>query len=90
MKEMTILDLVSLIVGGSWTAASESTASLNPIDSVELVSITLGMLIFLYFAVTISYSSYKRKKEMDAHIAEWKKAEEERGRRFREELSKLG
>jgi hypothetical protein len=48
------------------------------------------MLIFLYFAVTISYSSYKRKKEMDARIVEWKKAEEERGRRFREELSKLG
>jgi hypothetical protein len=37
--------------------------------------LTIGLLIFLLFAVIVSYSSYKRKKEIEAKIEEWKKAD---------------
>lgn len=85
---MTTLTLVPMIVGNP--ATSSSTAGMNPIDPVELVSITIGMIIFMFFAVTISYSSYKRKKEMEARVAEWKRGEQERQRKFRDRFSELG
>jgi hypothetical protein len=85
---MTTLIPVPMIIGNP--ATGSSTAGMNPIDPVELASITIGMIIFLFFAVTISYSSHKRKKEMEAQVAEWKRGEQERRRKFRDRFSELG
>jgi uncharacterized membrane protein (DUF106 family) len=85
---MVIIDLVSMIVR-SPTIGTSTTANMNPIDAVGLSSIIIGMIVCLYFAVTISYSSYKRKKEMEARIAEWEKGEQERRRKVQEALSKI-
>lgn len=82
---MVVFELVSLIVGA--TAGSGSTTALNPLDSVEIASLIAGLLVFLFFAVTISRNSYRRRKEMAAKVAEWEKSEEERKKRFREEMS---
>ena len=85
---MVIIDLVSMIVRDP-AVGNTSTASMNPIDAVGLSSMIIGIIICLYFAVTISYSSYKRKKEMEARIAEWEKGEQERRRKVQEELAKI-
>jgi hypothetical protein len=83
-----VVDLVSMIVSNPAAAGGTgSTAGMNPIDPVGLASITIGLIIFAYFAVTISISSYKRKKEMEARIAEWQKREEERKQKLQEALS---
>ena len=85
---MVIIDLVSLVVRNP-TVGTSSTTSMNPIDAVGLSSIIIGMIVCLYFDVTISYGSYKRKKEMEARIAQWEKGEQERRRKAQEMLSKI-
>jgi hypothetical protein len=81
-----MINLIALIVGNP---AAGSTADMNPIDSVGLVSITIGLIVFLYFAITVSIGSYRRRKEMEAQIAEWKRREEERKQRLKERLAEL-
>jgi len=85
---MVVIELVSMIIGNPATGAG-SAAGMNPIDTVELASVIIASVIFAYFAITISIVSYKRRKEMEAHAAEWRKGEEERRRRLREALSEL-
>ncbi|MGI0048762.1 MAG: hypothetical protein ACREAW_04410 [Nitrososphaera sp.] len=84
---MFITDFVSMIVSGP--ASGSSTQGLNPIGTVELASITIGMNIFLVLTVFVSYNSYKRRKETEARIAEWRKGEQERKRRLKEAMSDL-
>lgn len=79
--------LVSLIVGNP--AIAGNILGIDPIDSVELVSIIMGLLVFTYFAITISINSHRRKKEIEAEIVEWKRGEEERKRRLDERLAEL-
>ncbi len=59
-------------------ATASSAAGANPIDPVEFASLAVGLLVFLFFAITISYSSYKRKKEMEAEIEKWNRAGQRR------------
>ena len=82
-----MIDPTSLIVG--IPATSGSTAGMSPIDSVGLASITIGLVIFLYFAITISINSYRRRKEEEARIAEWERGEGERKQRLKERLAEL-
>lgn len=81
-----MINLIPLIVGNP---AAGGTADMNPIDLVGLVSITIGLIIFLYFAVAVSIGSYRRRKEMETKIAEWKGQEEERKQRLKERLAEL-
>jgi hypothetical protein len=87
MSIMVIVELVSMVVRNP-AAGTSSNASMNPIDPVGLASIIIGIIVCMYFAVTISYSSYKRKKEMEARIAEWERGEQERRYKLQEALSK--
>lgn len=86
---MIAVDWVSMIVSNPAAVTGNNAAGTNPIDSVGFASIIIGLIIFAYFAVTISISSYRRRKEMEAQIAEWKKAEQGRKRRLQEVLSEL-
>ncbi|AFU59592.1 hypothetical protein Ngar_c26710 [Candidatus Nitrososphaera gargensis Ga9.2] len=86
---VVIIELVSMIIGNPATGAG-SAAGMNPIDTVELVAIVIASIIFVYFAIIISLVSYRRRKEIEARAAEWRKGEEERRRRLREVLSELG
>ena len=88
MIVMVIVDLVTMIVRNPVVGTS-SSAGTNPIDPVGLASIIIGIIVCVYFAVTISYSSYKRRKEMEARIAEWERGEQQRRRKVQEALSKI-
>lgn len=82
-----VMDPVSLIVGSSAVAGNVQNA--NPVDSVGLAAMAIGLLVFLYFAVAVSVSGYRRRKEIEAQVAEWKRDEEERKRRLKERLAEL-
>lgn len=82
---MVGFEMIPLIVGAATSPGG--TAVQNPVDSVGIASIIAGMLVFSFFAITISINNYRRRKENEARVAEWERSEQERKKRFREEMS---
>jgi hypothetical protein len=62
-----------MIVSG----ATSSGAPSHPMSPVAMASVVAGSAIFLALMALVAHASYRRKKEYDWHVAEWRRAEEE-------------
>jgi hypothetical protein len=56
---------------------------------VAMASIAAGSAIFLVLGVLVAHASYRRKKEHDWHVAEWRRAEEARMRKERHDREEM-
>lgn len=76
-----MLDLVAMIVA----ASSGAPASSHAMSPVAMASVAVGSAIFLALMVLVAHASYRRKKEHDWHVAEWRRAESEARMRHQKE-----
>lgn len=73
-----MLDLIAtMIVAGASSTASIGVIPSNAMSPAALGSIIIGSAIFLLLIGQVAYASYKRRKEHDWHVAEWRRAESE-------------
>jgi hypothetical protein len=73
-----LLDLIAtMIVAGASSTFSTGVTPSNAMSLAALGSIIIGSAIFLLLIGQVAYASYKRRKEHDWHVAEWRRMESE-------------
>lgn len=73
--------IVSSVAGGH---APTAAAAVNPMTSVDIFSIGVGLAIFAILGVMVARVSYARRKEEAMRVKEWLELEKSRKHRYRE------
>ncbi|HVX03141.1 MAG TPA: hypothetical protein VHA09_08310 [Nitrososphaera sp.] len=77
--------IVATTQSGAPSSAPSASYGMSP---VAMASIIVGSAIFVALLVLVAHASYRRKKEYDWHVAEWRRAESDAQAQRKKQLQK--